>query len=204
LIDHTTIGGDVTEAGILIEFGGLPGSGKSTLARHLAQWTRAVLLRIDEIEAAMRRNGLSPDQTGITAYSVAHDVAGSHLRRGLIVIADAVNPVEEARAGWQGLAVACGARHVVIETRCPDPDEHRNRVRSRPNDLPGWTYPNWDQVRQRETEYQPRTDDRLVVDTTRPVEVCHRDVAGYLASVCDPAELPPYPGHHSALSERSP
>jgi hypothetical protein len=28
-----------------------------------------VLLRIDEIEAAMRRNGLRPDQTGITATS---------------------------------------------------------------------------------------------------------------------------------------
>ena len=66
------------ETGTLIEFGGLPGTGKSTLARQLAERTRAVLLRIDEIEAAMRRNGLTPDQTGITAYSVAHDVAGSH------------------------------------------------------------------------------------------------------------------------------
>jgi predicted kinase len=170
----------VIETGTLIEFGGLPGTGKSTLARQLAERTRAVLLRIDEIEAAMRRNGLTPDQTGITAYSVAHDVAGSHLRRGLTVIADAVNPVQEARAGWQRLAVDCGARHVVIETRCLDADEHRHRVRSRPNDLAGWTYPNWDQVRQRQVEYEPRTDDRLIVDTTRPVEICHDDIARYL------------------------
>ena len=50
--------------GYLIEFGGLPGSGKSTLARRLADRTGAVLLRVDEIEAAMRRNGLTPDETG--------------------------------------------------------------------------------------------------------------------------------------------
>jgi predicted kinase len=170
----------VTESGILIEFGGLPGTGKSTLARQLADRIRAVLLRIDEIDAAMRRNGLRPDQTGIAAYSVAHDLAGSHLRRGLTVIADAVNPVEEARAGWRELAVACAARHLVIETRCPDADEHRNRVQTRPNDVPGWIYPNWDQVRERQAEYQPRADDRLIVDTTRPIEACHEDIARYV------------------------
>src|ERR1700722_16782873 len=90
--------------GTLIEFGGLPGTGKSTLAQRLALRTGAVLLRVDEIEAAMRRNNLTPEQTGVAAYSVAHDLAASHLRRGLTVIADAVNAVEAARAGWRELA----------------------------------------------------------------------------------------------------
>jgi predicted kinase len=166
--------------GILIEFSGLPGTGKSTLARHLAAQTGAVLLRIDEIEAALRRNGLTPEQTGLAAYSVAHDVAASHLRRGLAVIADAVNPVEEARAGWRGLAQDCGVRHVVIETQCLDEGEHRRRVRARDNDVPGWTYPSWERIRQDAYEYQPRTDPRLVVDTTRPVAACHREIATHL------------------------
>jgi predicted kinase len=161
----------------LVEFGGLPGTGKSTLARHLAERTGAVLLRIDEIEAALRRTGLTADQTGIAAYGVAHAVAGPHLRRGFTVVADAVNPVREARDGWRDLAAECGVGHVVIETRCA-PDEHRRRVETRPNDVPGWVYPDWDGVLAR--EYEPRTDDRLVVDTARPVEVCHAEVARYL------------------------
>jgi len=167
--------------GCLIEFGGLPGSGKSTLARRLADRTGAVLLRVDEIEAAMRRNGLTPEQTGIAAYSVAHDVAASHLRRDLIVIADAVNPVIEARDGWRELAFEAGARHVVIEVVCPDLVEHRHRVETRTNDVPGWTYPDWFEVEKRAAEYQPRRDDRLVVDSTRPIDVCDREIADYVA-----------------------
>jgi predicted kinase len=166
--------------GYLIEFGGLPGSGKSTLARRLADRTGAVLLRVDEIEAAMRRNGLSPDETGIAAYSVAHDVAASHLRRGLRVVADAVNPVFEARQGWRELAAESGAQHVVIEVVCPDPVEHRRRVETRGNDVPGWTYPDWSEVEKRAAEYQPRDEDRLVVDSSRSVDVCDREIASYV------------------------
>lgn len=170
--------------GVLVEFGGLPGTGKSTLARHLAGQTCAVLLRIDEIEAAMRRNNLTPEQTGLAAYSVAHDLAASHLRCGVTVIADAVNPVEAARAGWRDLARECGARHVVIETRCPDEAEHRRRVEQRaaahPADTPGWAPPTWPDVQRRATEYQPRTDQRLVIDTTAPIATSHQQVAQYI------------------------
>lgn len=155
---------------MLVEFGGLPGTGKSTLAGRLAAETGAVWLRIDEIEGAMRRTGLTAEQTGVAAYSVAHDVAGSHLRRGLLVIADAVNPVVEARDGWRGLAEAVGCRHLVVETVCADEDEHQRRVEGRDSDLPGWTHPTWAEVRRARQAYQPRTDERLILDTTQPVE----------------------------------
>jgi predicted kinase len=165
--------------GTLIEFGGLPGTGKSTLAGHLAARTGAVWLRIDEIEGAMRRNGLTAEQTGVAAYSVAHDVAASHLRRGLTVIADAVNPVAEARAGWRDLAAAAGARHVVVETVCADDVEHRRRVDTRVGDLAGWVYPTWTEVQRSAAGYQPRADERLTLDTTRPVDVSVRDLVEY-------------------------
>ena len=170
--------------GLLIEFGGLPGTGKSTLAGRLAVRLGAVLMRIDEIESAMRRQGLTAQQTGIAVYAIAHDVAGSHLRRGLVVIADAVSPVEAARAGWRDLARDCSAGHKVIETRVTDPAEHRRRVEQRlapdaVSDLPGWVYPGWPDVSRR--EYEPRTDDRLVVDTQRPIEDCEQDIFEHLA-----------------------
>ena len=160
--------------GTLVEFGGLPGTGKSTLAAHLAARSGAVWLRIDEIEGAMRRNGLTADQTGVAAYSVAHDVAASHLRRGLTVIADAVNPVDAARLGWRELARSVRARHVVIETSCPDAERSQRIARRQPDLL----------VPLAAAGYQPRTDDRLIVDTTRPLEECQAEVtrhAGFAA-----------------------
>jgi predicted kinase len=157
---------------MLIEFGGLPGSGKSTLAAHLAERSGAVLLRIDDIEAALRRNGMTP---GPAAYSVAHDVAASHLRRGLTVIADAVNPVEAARAGWSGLAAEMGARHVVVEAVCADPAERRRRITARGQSASGF-----------DGVYEPRTDERLVVDTTRPLPVCHAEIARHLGLAATP------------------
>jgi predicted kinase len=172
--------GPVMSRGTLIEFGGLPGTGKSTLAARLADETAAVWLRIDEIEGAMRRNGLTSEQTGVAAYSVAHDVAANQLRRGLTVIADAVNPVSEARAGWRGLAASLNCGHVVIETVCPDGDEHRQRVEGRVSDLPGWVYPTWAEVQQRAALYEPRTDHRLTLDTTRPAEVSYRELVAFV------------------------
>ena len=160
--------------GTLIEFGGLPGSGKSTLAGHLAERSGAVWLRIDEIEGAMRRNGLTADQTGVTAYSVAHDVAASHLRRGLTVIADAVNPVAAARLGWRDLARSVQARHLVVETSCPEPARLARiaqREPATPTPPPAAVL-----VPLPADAYEPRTDARLLIDTTRPLEECQADV----------------------------
>ena len=154
-------------SGTLIEFGGLPGTGKSTLAAHLADRSGAVWLRIDEIEGAMRRNGLTADQTGVAAYSVAHDVAASHLRRGLTVIADAVNPVDAARLGWRDLARSVRARHVVIETSCTDAARLDRLAEREPDVLVPLT----------PDGYEPRTDERLIVDTTRPLSECQAEVA---------------------------
>ena len=167
-------------SGLLVEFGGLPGTGKSTLAGRLAAETAAVWLRIDEIECAMRRNGLTSDQTGVAAYSVAHDLAASHLSLGLTVIADAVNPVGEARAGWRNLAASVDCDHVVVETTCPDAAEHRRRVEGRVDDLPGWVYPTWEEVQQTALRYEPRTDERLTLDTTRPAEISYRELVAFL------------------------
>jgi predicted kinase len=153
---------------MLIEFGGLPGSGKTTLSSRLADRMGAVLLRIDTIEEALRRNGITP---GAAGYSVAHDLAAAHLRRGLTVIADAVSPVAAARAGWSGLAAAERVPHVVIETVCADPAERRRRIATRGQSDSGF-----------DGEYEPRTDDRLIVDTGEPVDTCLTGIEQYLGA----------------------
>ncbi|HEX2551532.1 MAG TPA: ATP-binding protein [Nocardioidaceae bacterium] len=165
---------------MLIQVCGLPGTGKSTLAARLADRRPVVLLRIDAIEAAMWRNGLTPDQTGIAAYSVAHLVALPHLERGQTVVADAVSAVGAARQGWRGTAEYTGVPLRVIETVCPDRTEHCRRVTTRTSDLPGFPLPTWEQVQAMASQYETRHDERLVLDTRRDLDSCVQDVMDYV------------------------
>ena len=165
---------------MLVQICGLPGTGKSTIAGRIADQRRVVLLRIDAIEAAMWLNGLTREQTGVAAYSVAHAIALPHLRRGQTVVADAVSAVAPAREGWRGTAEQAGVPLRVIETTCPDPAEHHRRVATRVSDLAGFTVPTWDQVQAVAAEYERRSDERLVLDTRRELDACVRDALAYL------------------------
>ncbi len=150
---------------MLVEICGLPGAGKSTVASGVADRRSVVLLRIDAIEAALWRNGLDPADTGVAAYGVAHAIALPHLQRGHVVLADAVSGVEAARQGWRETAERAGVPLRVVEAVCPDPEEHRRRVEARLSDLPGFVVPTWASVQATAAAYEPRTDDRLVLDT---------------------------------------
>jgi predicted kinase len=165
---------------MLVQVCGLPGTGKTTIAGRIADQREVVLLRIDAIEAAMWRNGLPREQTGVAAYSVAHAIALPHLRRGQIVVADAVSAVAPARDGWRGTAEQAGVPLRVIETICPDPTEHRRRVTTRVSDLAGFTVPSWEQVQTVAEEYESRSDERLVLDTRRQLGACVQEVLDYL------------------------
>ncbi len=71
---------------------------------------------------------------------------------------------------------------MIIETVCPDRAEHRRRIESRGSDLPGWVYPSWDQVEQAAATYRTRADERLQLDTSRPLQDSHRAIQAYLAA----------------------
>ncbi|WP_375334835.1 AAA family ATPase [Curtobacterium sp. MCLR17_045] len=146
----------------------------------IAELTPSLTLRVDAIEGAMWKYQIPPEQSGIAAYSVMHAIAVPNLRRGQVVIADAVSGVEPARAGWASTAEAAGVSLRVIEVVCADVNEHRRRVEQRANDLPGFTLPTWDEVQRVADEYEPRTDDRLVIDSTRPLEETVRQALDYL------------------------
>jgi predicted kinase len=144
----------------LVVFGGLPGVGKTTIASRLAAEIGAVFLRIDVIEMALHDEGVAVEGQG---YAVAYALAESNLRLGLSVIADSVNPIPLTREAWRAVAARAGAAVVEVEVVCSDAAAHRRRVEERVTDLPGFVQPTWAEVVDR--DYQPREDDRLVIDT---------------------------------------
>jgi predicted kinase len=140
---------------------GLPAAGKSTLAKHLAQEQRAVHLRIDTIEQALRETG-SP-VNGPEGYVVAYGVAADNLRLGLSVVAHSVNPLQITRVAWRDVATGAGMPFVEIEVICSDEAEHRSRVEARSTDIPGCSLPTWDEVSRR--RYEPWDGQHVVIDT---------------------------------------
>ena len=150
---------------MLLILSGLPATGKTTIARELARRLRAVHVRIDSIEQALRNSGLVKTSMDDAGYRVGYAVAGDNLRLGLIVIADSVNPLAVTRAAWREVAARAGKRAVEAEVVCSDPGEHRRRVESRVADIPGHALPTWADVGAR--EYEPWDRNLIRIDTAR-------------------------------------
>ncbi|MFJ9691852.1 AAA family ATPase [Kitasatospora sp. NPDC101183] len=164
---------------MLIILGGLPATGKTTVARALARRTGAVHLRVDTIEQALRDSGELPAPLGPVGYAVAHALAEEHLRQGLTVIAESVNPLTVTRDAWRAVALRAGVPYLEAETVCSDPAEHRRRTETRTVDVPGLALPDWTAVTTR--PYEPWDRDHLVLDTAhRTVEDCTADLLAAL------------------------
>ena len=101
---------------LLVALSGLPGSGKTTVARALATRLGAVHVRVDVIETALATSdAVSLADHPELGYSVAYALASDHLRNGISVVADTVNPVAVTREAWRRVAADAGARVLDVE-----------------------------------------------------------------------------------------
>ena len=165
---------------MLIVMSGLPATGRTTLSRGLASQINAVHLRIDTIEQAIVRSGLGRQPLGPAGYLVGYALAEEHLRQGLTVVAESVNPIALTRDAWRDVAIRTGAPLAEIEVICSDPTEHRRRVATRASDIPDLQLPDWDDVIGR--EYEPWHRDHLTIDTAhRGIEACTADIRRAIA-----------------------
>ncbi len=168
-------------APMLIIFSGLPGTGKSTLSLRLAQRIKAVHIRADSIEQAMRGSVLNLEAIDDLGYLAGYAVAADNLRLGHTVIADSVNPWELTRAAWRAAGKGAGVPAFDVETICSNAAEHRRRVETREVDVSGLKLPTWAEVLDR--DYHPWTTERLIVDTfNRDVDACVAQIEEWLSS----------------------
>lgn len=163
---------------ILYIFSGLPGIGKTTLSQMVAQRIKAVYLRIDTIEQALR--DLCSVEVQSEGYRLSYRIASDNLRLGISVVADSCNPVELTRQEWEQVALKAQADYQNIEIICSDAREHRQRVETRISTVSGLRLPTWNEVESR--EYQEWTGDRIIVDTANKSEIeCVDDLLSELS-----------------------
>ena len=165
---------------VLVLMSGLPGVGKSAIADAIGERLPAVVIAVDEIEAAILRSGVDRSfETGLAAYRVGAAIAAHQLDLGASVIADAANYLEVGRQIW--CAAAARAEIRVIEVVCSDEAMHKARLTRRERGLEPFPEPDWDDVMRMRQETEPWSLDRLTIDSVRPLDESARLALDYVA-----------------------
>ncbi|MCL6653248.1 kinase [Agrobacterium rubi] len=139
---------------MLIIFGGLSGSGKSTVAQALARRIRALYLRVDTVEQAIRTSAPLAEGLGVgpSGYVTVYRLATDNLRLGHTVIADSVNPLPTTRNAFRDVAAESGTKFIEVEIVCSDAAVHRHRAETRPPSVDGLSPPSWAAIQNRHYE----------------------------------------------------
>jgi len=156
---------------MLVVISGLPGTGKSAVAAEVAREADAVHLSIDTVEDALLGAGIPRSwTTGVAAYEAVRAAAEQNLDLGRIVVVDAVNDSEPARATWRRAAATTGTPLMFVLLTLDDEAEHRRRLEGRSRNLTNLLEPSWDDVSSRRSSFAPWTDVHLRVSASESLQ----------------------------------
>ncbi|MEM8976764.1 MAG: AAA family ATPase [Pseudomonadota bacterium] len=156
---------------ILVFLSGLPGVGKTTVTKCVSARSKAIHLRVDSVEAALKRSILNIHPAEDAGYLALSSIAKDNLSLGFDVIADTVNPIEVTRKLWELTAAAASAQLLNVEIVCSDMDVHRQRVETRKIDIEGLAVSDWKAVSTRQFE-QWQTDWPIVDTSINGIDEC--------------------------------
>jgi predicted kinase len=183
---------------VFIQMSGAPGSGKTTVANEIARHIGAVIIDHDITKSALLNADIPAPTAGPASYEVLVAFAQHLLNQGYSVIFDSPCYYEQLLERGQRLAREAGGEYRYIECVVEDLAELDRRLRNRtrlPSQLAGvWVPPTDGSGKGRSGEEAFRDwianmkrpeSGYLVLDTTRPLDVCIQEAIAYI-EVGDP------------------
>jgi predicted kinase len=177
---------------LLVALKGMPGSGKSTLGREISKRLGWPIIDKDDVKDLI--DGRC-DDSGTLAYSVMFNIARRQLQQGLNVICDSPLTYADLYAQARRVASEAGAKLVVLECVCSDEEEWQRRIDARGElDLPAHHMSSWEKLQayrqfvEEKVDY-PVADERLLLDTCRPVGELLEEAVGWLRAIIALSEL---------------
>ena len=116
---HLRLPDKTTSKPVLIMMTGLPGTGKSHVSRLIQQALPAVIVQSDFVRKLLFRQPRYTAEESDIVYRTCHEVIARLLKRGISVILDATNLIEQKREIVYHIADRAGAKLIIVRTVAP-------------------------------------------------------------------------------------
>lgn len=159
---------------------GLPCSGKTTIAQTVARILRLPVLHRDTLQGVSLELGVSREISSALAYELLNDLARDQLAIGNSVIIDSSCSRAAHRRSVMDVATALGAQFYMVECRCDEEVELKQRLAVRQKRSSVWRVDSWEKYRSVLSKYEAYNEPRLIIDSTQPLGSTVRQILYYI------------------------
>lgn len=155
---------------VILVVSGLPGSGKSYFSRRLVEQLPLLLLESDALRQVLFPNPGYTGRESSQLFRACHLLIEGLLRKGIPVLLDATNLVEENRERLYHIAEHTGAKLIIVHLKAP-PEVVRERLRGRSDgvDVEDKSTADWQVYDRMRSTAEPIRRNHFVVDTSRDI-----------------------------------